>query len=127
MSRTKQETTDMAQHFKVAIIGVGFGGIAMTIRLLPQIMKITQKLAETWIKLSVKNQNVTQKLIPNYIMGCKRILTSNQYFPTFNRSNVNQFNRQLQEMFHDTVWQAGCINWYQQDGGENFALWSAYT
>ena len=73
MSRTKQETTDMAQHFKVAIIGVGFGGIAMTIRLLPQIMKITQKLAETWIKLSVKNQNVTQKLIPNYIMGCKRI------------------------------------------------------
>ena len=73
MGRTKQEITDMVQHFKVAIIGVGFGGIAMTIRLLPQIMKITQKLAETWIKFSIKDQNVAHKLIPNYIMGCKRI------------------------------------------------------
>jgi len=30
-------------------------------------------------------------------------------------------------MFEKTVWQSGCVNWHQQEGGKNFALWPTYT
>lgn len=218
----------------------------------PGIMKFTQKLAELFIKYEVKNPELAKKLTPDYIMGCKRILVSNRYFPTFNRHNVelvtekiqeltehsiitqdgkerpidcliygtgfitdpriymknfqctgldgvelnevwkqgaesyfgicvkdfpnlfqllgpntllahnsvifmieaqveyilqlmqlvdrsqsdaimvkdqaqDAFNQQVQHMFEKTVWQSGCVSWYQQEGGKNFALWPTYT
>ena len=218
----------------------------------PGIMKFTQKLAELLIKYEVKNPELAKKLTPDYIMGCKRILVSNRYFPTFNRHNVelvtekiqeltehsiitqdgkerpidcliygtgfitdpriymknfqctgldgvelnevwkqgaesyygicvkdfpnlfqllgpntllahnsvifmieaqveyilqlmqlvdrsqsdaimvkdqaqDAFNQQVQHMFEKTVWQSGCVSWYQQEGGKNFALWPTYT
>ena len=218
----------------------------------PGIMKFTQKLAELFIKYEVKNPELAKKLTPDYIMGCKRILVSNKYFPTFNRTNVelvtnkiqemtehsiitqdgterpidcliygtgfitdpriymknfqctgldgvelnevwkqgaesyygicvkdfpnlfqllgpntllahnsvifmieaqveyilklmqlvdqfqsdaimvkdqaqDTFNQQVQHMFEKTVWQSGCVSWYQQKGGKNFALWPTYT
>ncbi|MFV5491057.1 NAD(P)/FAD-dependent oxidoreductase [Acinetobacter sp. ASP199] len=218
----------------------------------PTVMKYTQKLAEAYIRYQVKDKKVAQKLIPDYIMGCKRILVSNKYLPTFNRPNVelvtdkiqaltedsiitvdgkkrpidcliygtgfitdpriylknfectglngmklnevwkdgaesyygiciknfpnlfqllgpntvlahnsvlfmiesqveyilqliqlvershteaimvkdevhDQFNEQVQHMMENTVWQSGCVSWYQQDGGKNFALWPTYT
>lgn len=218
----------------------------------PQMMKAGQKLAELFIKYQVKDKAIAQKLTPDYTMGCKRILVSNKYFPSFNRSNVElvtdsiqeltadsiitkdgverkidcliygtgfitdpriylksfacygengvelkqawkdgaesyygvstqgfpnlfqllgpntvlghnsvifmiesqvnyilqmiqalerthadaivvkdsvqaHFNADLQKQFEGTVWQSGCVSWYQQDGGKNFALWPSYT
>ena len=218
----------------------------------PQMMKAGQKLAELFIKYQVKDKAIAQKLTPDYTMGCKRILVSNKYFPTFNRSNVelvtegiqeitensiitkdgtsrpidcliygtgfitdpriylksfecygengielkqawkdgaesyygistkgfpnlfqllgpntvlghnsvifmiesqvnyilqliqttdrthahgivvkdhiqDAFNAEIQKQFAGTVWQSGCVSWYQQDGGKNFALWPSYT
>ena len=218
----------------------------------PSVMKYTQKLAEAFICFQVKDKQLAQKLTPDYIMGCKRILVSNKYFPTFNRDNVelvtdaileltadsiitkdgkmrkidcliygtgfitdpriylqpfsclgehgvelkqawkdgaesyygishkgfpnlfqllgpntvlahnsvifmieaqvdyilqmmdlvtqsqsnaivvkdqvqDQFNQDVQDMLNNTVWQSGCVSWYQQDGGKNFALWPTYT
>ena len=218
----------------------------------PTVMKYTQKLAEAYIKYQVKDKKLAQKLTPDYIMGCKRILVSNKYYPTFNRRNVelvsdgiqelttdsiitqdgkerkidcliygtgfitdpriylksfkctgengidlretwhdgaesfygictknfpnffqllgpntvlahnsvifmiesqinyilqmiqlvkythshaivvkdqvqDQFNADVQNLLNGTVWQSGCISWYQQDGGKNFALWPTYT
>ena len=218
----------------------------------PQIMKYGQKLAEAFIKFQIKDKELAKKLTPDYVMGCKRILISNKYFPTFNRQNVdlvtdgiqeltensiitkdgkerqidcliygtgfitdpriylksfacygaqglelkeawkegaesyygvttkgfpnlfqllgpntvlghnsvifmiesqvnyilqliqlvnktqtqaivvrenvqNQFNDAVQKKMQGTVWQSGCVSWYQQDGGKNFALWPTYT
>ncbi|GJC32070.1 4-hydroxyacetophenone monooxygenase [Acinetobacter sp. KAM398] len=218
----------------------------------PNVMKYTQKLAEAFIRFQVKDKQLAQKLTPDYIMGCKRILVSNKYFPTFNRDNVelvtdaiqeltadsiitkdgkmrkidcliygtgfitdpriylqpfscigehgvelkqawkdgaesyygishkgfpnlfqllgpntvlahnsvifmiesqvdyilqmmdlvaqsqsnaivvkdqvqDQFNHDVQDMLNNTVWQSGCVSWYQQEGGKNFALWPTYT
>jgi cation diffusion facilitator CzcD-associated flavoprotein CzcO len=36
----------------------------------------------------VENPEVRAKLRPNYPIGCRRILLSNVYYPTFNRTNV---------------------------------------
>nr|WP_174506013.1 NAD(P)/FAD-dependent oxidoreductase [Acinetobacter sp. Marseille-Q1620] len=218
----------------------------------PKLMKYGQKLAEAFIKFQVKDKEIAKKLTPDYVMGCKRILISNKYFPTFNRKNVelvtdaiqeltensiitkdgkerpidcliygtgfitdpriylksfdcygengvelkdvwkdgaesylgistkkfpnlfqllgpntvlghnsvvfmiesqvnyilqliklvdktetqaivvrdkvqDAFNDRIQEQLKGTVWQSGCVSWYQQDGGKNFALWPTYT
>ncbi|WP_374664289.1 flavin-containing monooxygenase [Acinetobacter sp.] len=218
----------------------------------PFTMKYAQKLAEAFIRYQVKDKATAKKLTPDYIMGCKRILVSNKYFPAFNRKNVelvtegiqeltadsiitkdgrirkidcliygtgfitdpriylksfrctginglelkdawkdgaesfygistkgfpnlfqllgpntvlahnsvvfmiesqveyilqmmdlvqrshsqaivvkdqvqDQFNQKVQTMMDGTVWQSGCVSWYQQDGGKNFALWPTYT
>ena len=54
----------------------------------PQIMKYGQKLAEAFIRFQVKDKELAKKLTPDFVMGCKRILISNKYFPTFNRKIV---------------------------------------
>lgn len=48
----------------------------------------------TWVsfqklKKEVDNPILRQKLTPNYTIGCKRILKSDDYYPTFNRTNVS--------------------------------------
>lgn len=218
----------------------------------PQVMKYAQKLAEAYIRHQVKDSATAEKLVPNYIMGCKRILVSNKYYPSFNRKNVelvtddileltedsiitqdgkkraidcliygtgfvtnpriylksfsctglnhvelteawkngaesyygistkgfpnlfqllgpntvlghnsvifmiesqvnyilqliemtqktqsqaivvkadtqDQFNQHLQSQFTNTIWQSGCVSWYQQEDGTNFSLWPTYT
>lgn len=218
----------------------------------PQMMKLGQKLATAFIHYQVKNKSIAKKLTPDYTMGCKRILVSNKYYPTFNRPNVelvtdaieqitedsiiikdgskrkidcliygtgfitdpriylksfqcygennlelkdawqegaesylgmstkgfpnlfqllgpntvlghnsvifmiesqvnyivqliqasdqlkidavavkaeiqDQFNEKVQAQFQGTVWQSGCVSWYQQEGGKNFSLWPSYT
>lgn len=218
----------------------------------PSVMKYAQKLAKEYLKYQVKDPKIAEKLIPDYIMGCKRILISNKYYPTFNQKNVelitdkvqeitvnsiitdegkeyeidylifgtgfitdpriylkdfecigennltlqkawkngaesylgistkgfpnlfqllgpntllahnsvifmiesqveyilkavattkqtnsdaivvkdniqDAFNSKMEHLFNDTIWQSGCVSWYQQDGGKNFALWPTYT
>lgn len=69
----------------------------------PTVMKYAQKLAELFIKHQVKDTETAKKLIPNYIMGCKRILVSNKYFPTFNRNNVELITDQIQEITENSI------------------------
>ena len=217
-----------------------------------KVMHYTQKLAQAFIHLQVKDKVLAKKLTPDYTLGCKRVLISNTYFPTFNRSNValvtdgireikahsivsqdgtereidcliygtgfitdpriylkpfhcvglngielkmqwkdgaesyygintknfpnlfqllgpntllahnsvvfiiesqvnhilqlikavdhahsdgivvradvhDRFNTELQKQLKDSVWQSGCVSWYQNDQGKNFALWPDYT
>lgn len=66
-------------------------------------MKYTQKLAEAYIKYQVKDKNLVQKLTPDYIMGCKRILVSNKYYPTFNRRNVELVTDDIQELTPNSI------------------------
>lgn len=51
-------------------------------------------LAMKWIgqmklKMEVKNPEIRQKLTPTYKMGCKRVMLTDDYLPTFNRENVH--------------------------------------
>ena len=69
----------------------------------PQVMKYGTKLAEAYIRHQVKDPVTANKLIPNYIMGCKRILVSNKYYPTFNRKNVELVTNDILELTAGTV------------------------
>jgi cation diffusion facilitator CzcD-associated flavoprotein CzcO len=54
-----------------------------------QLMKVAQKHAERHIRAQVRDPEIRRKLTPDYTMGCKRVLISNDYYPTFNRDNVD--------------------------------------
>ncbi len=41
------------------------------------------------LRAEVKDVTTREKLTPNYTIGCKRILKSDDYYPTFNRENVS--------------------------------------
>jgi cation diffusion facilitator CzcD-associated flavoprotein CzcO len=41
------------------------------------------------LRKEVKDPAIRKKLTPEYTIGCKRILKSDDYYPTFNRDNVN--------------------------------------
>ncbi|UVS77470.1 NAD(P)/FAD-dependent oxidoreductase [Actinokineospora sp. UTMC 2448] len=53
------------------------------------LLKAASKLAAWNIKRSVKDPEMVRKLTPDYVLGCKRVLISNDYYPTFNRPNVD--------------------------------------
>ncbi|WP_018685101.1 flavin-containing monooxygenase [Actinokineospora enzanensis] len=53
------------------------------------ILKYASKVAAHNIRRSVRDPELVRKLTPDYVMGCKRVLISNDYYPTFNRANVH--------------------------------------
>ena len=69
----------------------------------PELMKTAQKLAEMYIRFQVKDKTTAAKLTPDYLMGCKRILISNKYYPTFNRKNVELITDRIQEVTEDSI------------------------
>ncbi|WP_336148581.1 NAD(P)/FAD-dependent oxidoreductase [Acinetobacter ursingii] len=69
----------------------------------PHIMKYGQKLAEAFIRFQVKDKALAKKLTPDFVMGCKRILISNKYFPTFNRKNVELITDRIQEITENAI------------------------
>ena len=69
----------------------------------PTIAKSLQKLAQLFIKVQVKDKELAKKLTPDYTIGCKRILISNKYFPTFNRPNVELVTDGIQELREHSI------------------------
>ena len=53
-----------------------------------RIHHLFMKLSLQKLKKEVRDPEVRRKLTPNYKMGCKRILVSDDYWPAFNRANV---------------------------------------
>jgi cation diffusion facilitator CzcD-associated flavoprotein CzcO len=50
--------------------------------------KLAEKFGRWNIKRQVTDPVVAQKLTPDYPVGCRRILISNDYYPTFNQPHV---------------------------------------
>src|SRR5215207_7077734 len=61
--------------------GVGFTGT-------PQLMKPLELQARRHLRKQVPDPEVRARLTPNYQIGCKRLLQSNDYYPAFSRDNV---------------------------------------
>lgn len=64
----------------------------------PALLKRLQKLAEAHIKWSIRDPALREKLTPDYTLGCKRVLMSNNYYPALNEANVDVFATGLKEV-----------------------------
>jgi cation diffusion facilitator CzcD-associated flavoprotein CzcO len=53
------------------------------------LQKLAKLMALRFLNQSVKDQELRSKLTPNYTIGCKRVLLSNDYYPAMQRSNVS--------------------------------------
>jgi cation diffusion facilitator CzcD-associated flavoprotein CzcO len=69
----------------------------------PKLMKQGQKLVEAFYRYQVKDPVLAKKLIPNYVLGCKRVLISNKYLPTFNRPNVELVTDGIAEVRENSI------------------------
>ncbi|WP_212532189.1 DUF4873 domain-containing protein [Actinospica durhamensis] len=54
----------------------------------PAILKAAQRVALHHLGRAVKDPELRAKLTPRYVMGCKRVLLSNDYYPALARPNA---------------------------------------
>ncbi len=54
----------------------------------PRVMKAAELVARAHIRRQIKDPALRRIVTPDYTIGCKRILISNDYYPALNRDNV---------------------------------------
>jgi len=69
----------------------------------PQLMKVVQKAAEAHLAKQVPDPVLRAKLTPDYVLGCKRILPSNQWYPAITKPNVEVVPNAVTEIRPDGV------------------------
>lgn len=69
----------------------------------PAILRQIQKLGLAHLKVAIKDATLRAKLTPDYTLGCKRVLMSNNYYPTLNQPNVDVFHTGLKEVRGNTL------------------------
>jgi cyclohexanone monooxygenase len=71
--------------------------------LLPRIMKLAQWVGKAFINKQIKDPVLRAKVTPNYTMGCKRVLISNDYFPALTQPNVDVITDGIQEIRANSI------------------------
>jgi len=54
----------------------------------PRLMKLADRVARWHLRRQVPDEQLREKLTPGYVMGCKRILISDDYYPSLTKPNV---------------------------------------
>ncbi len=67
------------------------------------LMKIGQRLAKRNIDRAIKDPVLRAKVTPDYTMGCKRVLISNDYYPALARDNVDVVTDGVREVREHSV------------------------
>jgi cation diffusion facilitator CzcD-associated flavoprotein CzcO len=69
----------------------------------PRLIKHVEGLARRHLRRQVPDPGLRAKLVPDYTIGCKRILVSNDYYPTLNRENVELVTDPVKEVGKDWI------------------------
>ena len=69
----------------------------------PAMMRGAQAMAASHLRKAVKDPALRAKLTPDYRIGCKRILLSNDYYPALARPNTEVVASALKEVRGDVV------------------------
>lgn len=64
----------------------------------PKVMKLASLVAKWHIGRSIKDPVLRAKVTPDYIMGCKRVLISNNYYPALAQANVDVITDGISEI-----------------------------
>jgi cation diffusion facilitator CzcD-associated flavoprotein CzcO len=65
---------------ELLVFGMGFR---------PGLLRVIEAMGRQHLRRQVSDPELRRKLTPNYRIGCKRILLSNDYYPALTRSNVD--------------------------------------
>jgi cation diffusion facilitator CzcD-associated flavoprotein CzcO len=78
-------------------LGVYLGHEARAVGFLGRIgiLKIAQRAALAHLRRGVADPKIRAAATPDYVLGCKRVLISNDYFPTLARDNVELVARPI--------------------------------
>ncbi|WP_031465580.1 flavin-containing monooxygenase [Sciscionella sediminilitoris] len=67
------------------------------------LMRLAEQVARKHMAASIKDRELRRKLTPDYTMGCKRVLKSNDYYPALNRDNVDVITDGIAEVREHSV------------------------
>ncbi|MEV7092434.1 NAD(P)/FAD-dependent oxidoreductase [Amycolatopsis sp. NPDC051045] len=67
------------------------------------VMKLGQRIAQRNIDRAIKDPQLRRKVTPDYTMGCKRVLVSNDYYPALARDNVDVVTAGVREVREHSV------------------------
>jgi cation diffusion facilitator CzcD-associated flavoprotein CzcO len=74
-------------------------GLALDTRLL----KLAERGARRHLRRQVRDPALREKLTPDYTLGCKRVLISNDFYPTLNEPNVDLVAAGVRELRGSTI------------------------
>jgi cation diffusion facilitator CzcD-associated flavoprotein CzcO len=57
-----------------------------------------EKMALEHLKKQVPDERLQEALTPRYRLGCKRVLSSNTYYPAFSQANLQLITSELAEV-----------------------------
>jgi len=69
----------------------------------PALLKAAQRIARVHLGRAVKDPELRAKLTPDYVMGCKRVLLSNDYYPALAKPNAEVVASGLARVEGDAV------------------------
>lgn len=74
----------------------------------PRLARLLEWGLKRFIRAQVKDPETARRLTPDYRLGCKRIMVSNDYYPIFNRDNVELITEGVREIrAHSIVFRDG--------------------
>ena len=91
-----------ALYWALEARAVGFNG---HVKILP----VAEKIVKRYLAKKIPDPELRAKLTPDYRLGCKRVLQSNTYYPTFLRDNVTLSTDGVAEIVKDGVLDANGV------------------
>ncbi len=85
-----------ALYWALEARAIGFNG---HVKILP----VAEKIVKRYLAKKIPDPELRAKLTPDYRLGCKRVLQSNTYYPTFLRDNVTLSTDGVAEIVEDGV------------------------
>lgn len=78
-----------------------FRGLGLTHR--PKLLSIATKMALRHIRKNIPEPELRAKVTPDYTIGCKRALLSDDYYPALCRDNVHLHTHNIDHILHDGI------------------------
>ncbi len=76
---------------------------ALPFALEPRLLKYAQPMARRHLHRQITDPALRARLTPDYVMGCKRILISNDFYPALARPNVALVTDGIRELTRDGI------------------------
>ncbi|QFU88137.1 NAD(P)/FAD-dependent oxidoreductase [Amycolatopsis sp. YIM 10] len=85
-----------ALYWLLEVRAIGFNGH-------PAVMKAGEAVAKRHIAKQIPDRELRRKVTPDYTMGCKRVLISNDYYPALSRDNVDVVTDGIREVREHSI------------------------